>query len=132
MFKNTESGEEAIDSEGVFAEGGGDLVLSEGTGEVECGVADCAEYVRAVAFADTTMVLAPCDITWPMDAIFDAPVAAPPGQQLGCVGLVSRHAGNRIDDFRGLPIPTLRGAFQAADLRHARPVQMADQTRRSL
>jgi hypothetical protein len=28
LFKDTESGEEAIDSEGVFAECGGDLVLS--------------------------------------------------------------------------------------------------------
>jgi hypothetical protein len=63
LFEDTEFGEEAVDSEGVFAESGGDLVLSEGASEIECGVADGAEYVRGVAFADTALVFAPHDVT---------------------------------------------------------------------
>lgn len=112
-----------------MAEGGGDVVLSEGAGEVECGIADGAEYVGAVAFADTALVFAPDDVAWPMQTVFDAPVAAPPGQQKRCAGLVSRYAGNGIDDFNGLASPALPDTFQATDLRQARPVQMAGQSR---
>ena len=49
-----------------MAKGGRDLVLSEGAGEIECGVADRAEHVGAVAFADTALVLAPHYVAWPM------------------------------------------------------------------
>lgn len=59
-----------------------------------------------------------------MGAIFDAPVTAPPSQELRRIGARARDARDGILGFDMLSAVAPRGARQAASLSRAGPLQM--------
>ena len=79
-FEYTESGEEALDSVGVFAECGGQIGSFGEAEQVDGDVAEGGEMMGAAGLADATMVFAPVGVTNPMFAILDAPMTTPEGK----------------------------------------------------
>lgn len=91
------------------------------------GVAEGGEILWGIAFADLAGVLSKRDVPHVVRAVFDAPVATPPGEQLGRIGLVTRQTGNRVVDFYRLDSAAPSGANQATNLRQVRPVAVGGQ-----
>lgn len=81
---------------------------------------------------DLARVFAKGHVANVMRSVFDRPVAPIAGQQRGGVRLIPRSTGDRVSDFvlffTAYPPPTL----DAADLGHARPIEMFGQSRGSL
>lgn len=96
MFQDTESGQEEIDVEGVFAESGLEVLDVEGSQEVDGDVEHEAHRLRRGAGADAAVVLAEHHIAHPEQPVLDGPAAAPPVQQCGCVRLVPRETGDGV------------------------------------
>ena len=88
--------------------------------------------MRGIAFADLAGVFSKGDVPHVVRAVFDAPVATPPSEQLGRIGLVTRHAGDRVVDFYRLDSAAPSGANQATNLRQVRPVAVGGQPRAGL
>jgi len=84
-----------------------------------------------VAAADSTAVLAPDDITHPVQAVFNQPLATPPLEKLSGVGLLTRYAGDGVLDFTGVRFaaPNLTGQLTYAS--QARPIEMPSQACRN-
>ena len=88
--------------------------------------------MRGIAFADFAGILMERDVPHVVRAVFDAPVATPPVEQLGRIGLFTRHAGNRVVDFDRLDSASPSGANQATNLLQIRPVAVGGQPRAGL
>jgi hypothetical protein len=67
-----------------------------------------------------------------MHAVFDAPVAAPPGQKLTGIGSGARDARDGVFDLALLLAVTPCGSRQTADLLDAGPIEMTAQAGRGL
>jgi hypothetical protein len=115
-----------------LAEVGGDLGASGEAEEVDGGVAEGGQVLRSVAAADLATVFAVGNVANPMQPVFDVPMSAPAGEQLGGVGPLVRDAGDGELHFDGSLAVADRGPFQAADLSQAGPIEMLRQTRAGL
>ena len=110
-FKYAEPGEEAVDSVGVFAEGGGEVGGFSESEEVDGGVAEGGEVVGSAGAADAATVLAPVSVANPMLAILDAPMASPQGEQPGRISAPGRQAGNGVLHLASLLAAAMGRAF---------------------
>lgn len=77
-------------------------------------------------------VFAKGDVADPVQAIFDAPVAAIQSEQISGRRSLSREAGDGVGDFRRHASLLLGDAFDAADLRKAGPIEELGQARTGL
>jgi hypothetical protein len=73
------------------------------------------------------LVLAERNVSYPVEAVLDAPVTAPMGKQKGRVGPLARETADGVLDFDRGPTLTPGRAFQTASLRQARPIKMPGQ-----
>jgi hypothetical protein len=99
-------------------------VVSEGLGDVG-GAVDAQDAQGEVSErghgagsgvgADFGAVFVVGDIAYPMQAVFYGPVAADPGGEVGCGGLLSGQTGDRIHDFGG-PFLAVQPSGFAGDL----------------
>lgn len=82
----------------------------------------------SLIFADLAAVFIEGDIPHPMDSVFDGPMMAIEGKQLGGVCLLLGEAGNTIDGLgaKGLSVKVGDAAFQAEDLGGIGEVGVAD------
>lgn len=77
-------------------------------------------------------VFAEADVTDPVQAIFDAPVAAIEFKQIGGSRPLDAEAGDRVSNLRRDASLLQDGAFDAADLLQTRPIKDFGQTRTGL
>jgi hypothetical protein len=115
----------------IVADGLGDAVEAVETHQVDGHIADCGHDLRGVARAHPADVFAIIDVTDPMQAILDPPVATGvAGQELG-IGLGRRQAGDTVGDFvadcAGLFVGD--AAFDAHDLLEAGQLRVASESR---
>ena len=108
---------------GEVAKGGENLVKAGGSHQREADIAQRGEILRAVLGFRPAGVFAERDVADPVQAIFDAPVAAIQSEQIGGGRSLSREAGDGIGNLRRHASLLFDGAFDAADLREARPVK---------
>ncbi|TWT85092.1 hypothetical protein CA13_65740 [Planctomycetes bacterium CA13] len=66
----------------------------------QAGVAKACQIYRTMPSAGTTLVLAHCHITHPVQSILDAPVAAIQIQKMLRIGSIGSQAGDRVRNFR--------------------------------
>jgi len=77
-------------------------------------------------------VFAKRDISHPMQAVFDTPVASPMGKKQRRVGPIARNAADGVFDFdRGATLTAGR-AFETANLHQPGPIEMPGQPRAGL
>ena len=86
------------------------------------GIAEGSEVLWGVAFGDLAGVFVEGDIPHVVRTVFDAPVAAPPGEQLSRIRLVSWNTADGVVDLCRLDPTSLRGTNQATDLGQSGPV----------
>lgn len=84
--------------------------------------------MRSVALADAAGVFGERYVADVMRAVFDAPVTPSPFEELGCIRLIARHAGNGVIDFRRLGSTLPSRANYAAHLCQMRPIAVIGQT----
>ena len=85
-----------------------------------------------MAPVDLAGIFGECHVANPMDAVFDAPVPAPPAKQSRCTRLSTRSAGDAVFGFGNLFAVSTRLTHQATDLSQTGPVQLAAQPRTGL
>lgn len=82
--------------------------------------------------ADAARIFLQGDVADIMRAVFDAPMPAPPSQELLRAGQRSRRAGDRVLDFGGPLAVTIDRAGQMANLLQPGPIELAGQSRAGL
>ncbi len=93
------------------------------------GITQGREGLRGMSLTDSAGIFLQRHVADVMGAVFDAPMAAPPGQQFPRASDRSWNAGDRVLDLRR-PFPVAaRGTDQTADLLEAGPIEMAGQSR---
>ncbi len=132
LFHNTQHGERSLSFPGVFPERCGDVGVTFEAEHGNDGIAEGGQVLRGVAFANLAGVLIERNVPHIVRAVFDAPVAPPPSEQLGRIGLVTRHTGNRVVDFHRLDSAAPDRANQATHLRQVRPVAGGGEPRAGL
>lgn len=104
---------------GAIAEitkGGGDFLVAAQTEETDDGVAEGSQIVWPATFFHLALVFAEGDVTYPMQAILDAPVPTPMVEEKRRIGQFSRKAADGVLDFdRGAAFAAGR-AFQPTNL----------------
>lgn len=66
------------------------------------GVAEGGQILWGVAFAYPAGIFVERHVADMVRTVFNSPMTALPGGQSSRVGLIARHAGNRVLDFDGL------------------------------
>lgn len=95
------------------------------------GISHGGQIFGGVTCANATGVFAERDVAHPVQAVLDLPQPAPPRQQLPCVGLPARHAGQGVLHVGRFPAVTRRFANDPADLPDVRPVEVVVEFRRT-
>ena len=105
------------------AKGGENLVNAGGAHQGEADVAQRRQILRAVLCFRPAGVFAHRDVADPVQAIFDAPVAAIKIEQVGSRSALGCEARDCVGNFRGLASLLFGDAFDAADLLETRPIE---------
>jgi hypothetical protein len=112
---------------GALTEGGGDVGMAAEPQQRHQTVSQGSEILRRVAAANPTGVLLESHITHVVQAVLDAPVTSPPGQQGAGRGLGAWNAGDGILRL-GVFLPlAARDANQPADLSGSGPIEVTGQ-----
>jgi len=115
-----------------IAEGDGDFLVAGQTQQADGDIAKCRQILRPVAFFHLALVFAKGHVSHPMQAVFNAPVATPMGQQQRCISPPARNAADGILDFdRSVTLAAGR-AFETANLGQTGPIEMPGQPRAGL
>jgi hypothetical protein len=85
-----------------------------------------------VAFFHLALVFAKRNVSHPMQAIFDAPVATPMAKQKRRVSSLTRKTADGVLDFDADATLALGRAFETAHLRQTGPIEMSGQPRAGL
>ena len=98
-------------------------VVAQEAQEAECHVAEERHDLGRFAGMDAAGILAADDIAHPMQAVFDAPMAAHEGRQPFGIGLRRGQAGDTEDDLDAAPAGALIAPLplEAKDLLQAGP-----------
>lgn len=92
-------------------------MIAAQTEESDNGVAEGRQIVWPATFSHVALVFAEGDVTYPVQAILDAPVPTPMVEEKRRIGPFSRKAADGVLDFdRGAAFAAGR-AFQSAHLR---------------
>ena len=125
LFHDAESGQEDVEFEGVFSQGGLDVSQLQRATEVDGCITDLTQRKRCGAGSATMVVFSKHLISHPIRAL-DLPAAAPPFQQLWGIRLLSGSTRHGVTDRR-LRLALGRGrSFQTQHLLHAWPVAGVD------
>lgn len=82
LFESAKFGEEGVNIEDFFLQGGCDVRHAAGPQDVGRGIAEAGEDLRRRAATDPAGIFSERDITNPMQVVLDVPVLSPPAGQL--------------------------------------------------
>ena len=85
----------------MVSEGLGDVGGAVYSQDAECQVPQRGHGAGSGVGADLAAVFVVGDVADPVQAVFYGPVAADPGGEFGCGGLLGGQAGDHVDDFGG-------------------------------
>lgn len=99
----------------MVSEGLGDVGAAVYSQDAECQVPQRGHGAGSGVGADLGAVFVVGDVADPVQAVFYGPVAADPGGEFGCGGLLGGQAGDRVHDFGG-PLLAIQPTGLADDL----------------
>ena len=104
-FSDAEVGQEFVDFEGLFSEGGGGIGLAQLSEPSDVDIMHVGEALGSGVGVDQAGVFVERDVFLPMRRDLDCPVAAPPLSQLSGIGLRTGTARHGVID-RDCPLTT--------------------------
>ena len=116
-------------SGGEVAKGGKNLVQARLSHEGEANITQGGEILWALLRFGSAGIFAQAHVADPVQAVFDAPVAAIEGEQIGSGRALGGEAGDGVGDLGRHASLLLNDAFDAADLLETRPSEEFGQPR---
>lgn len=123
VFHDTESGEEAVDSVGVFSQRGGDIGGLGKPQGADGSVAKGGQSLSGRWAADAIGVFPEGRVANPVKPVFNVPMIPPPREQPRGAGLCGSRAGDRVGGFDRFDALAPNPPSQTTDPLMARPIE---------